>query len=112
MKIVRFRIAILALLASPIFAGEILLQIPPGMKIVSSVAVARNDSVTGTRNDNEIRFSRLQAGVRYDISLETLDGQIEQGVDSGWYNDEKADPDAGEMDDDLAGEPHHPREQP
>jgi hypothetical protein len=47
-----------------------------------------------------VRFAKLKPDVPYTIVLELADGTAERGVDLGWYNSEKANPDAGALDDD------------
>jgi hypothetical protein len=96
----RFILLLAAVATVTIHAEEIVFKIPADMKISESRAVTGSWAVQGKRVDGGLRFARLKPDVPYTVVLELADGTAERGVDMSWHNSEKANPDAGALDDD------------
>ncbi len=96
------RVAILLtlLLGSLADATELVIHMPTTVHLSVATAKSSAGTVTGTIAADGVHFTTLKPNVKYDITLESPDGHIDQGVDSGWYDSEPADPNAAPMDDD------------
>jgi hypothetical protein len=96
------RVAILlVLLLGPLAnASELVIHVPTTTHVSVATAKSSTGTVTGTIAADGVHFTTLKPGEKYDIALESADGHIDQGVDSGWYDSEPADPNAAPMDDD------------
>ena len=72
------------------------------MKVSSATATSAEPkvSVAGTVSAQAVLFENLAADASYDVRLDLADGVAMQGVDLGWYDEEPARPDAGELTDD------------
>ena len=78
---------------------DLIVQLPAGTHISAASAKSASTTVSGTTAADSVHF-KLQPSVKYDITLQTADGRVEQGVDSGWYDSERPDPTAAPIDDD------------
>jgi hypothetical protein len=81
-------------------AGDLTIHVPAEQKVISAQATSHGETVTGKVAADGIHFDKLKPGAKYDITLESSDGHVDQGVDSGWYDDEAPDPKTAAMDDD------------
>ena len=94
------RLASLIILLFPcLVTGEVVVRVSPSSRIVHASAKSAKESVEGKVAPGAIHFT-LQPDDKYDITLESADGHIDQGVDSSWYDSEAADPNTAPMDDD------------
>jgi hypothetical protein len=77
-------------------------QIPSAMKIASATAGSTEPKATvqGKVSDHAVVFENLAADSSYDVRLDLADGNVVQGVNLGWYDEEPANPDAGALTDD------------
>jgi hypothetical protein len=95
----RIALCTLCLFATIARAGEVVVKVSSDIHVAHASAKSAKESVTGSIAADGIRF-KLQPNTKYDITLERTDGQVEQGVDSGWYDSEEADSKTAAMDDD------------
>jgi hypothetical protein len=90
------------LLAAIARAGELTVQLLPGMKPASATATASGVdlAIDGTIKDGVITFQKLLPATPYDVKVTLEDGTILQGVDLSWYNEDPPKPNAGKFNDD------------
>jgi hypothetical protein len=81
-------------------AGELTIHVPTEQKVIGAKATSQGETISGKVVTDGIHFDKLKPGAKYDIMLESSDGHIDQGIDSGWYDDEEPDPKTTAMDDD------------
>lgn len=96
----RWVVTVMMFLVAWAHAGELVIHVPVGEKIINATASAQKETVSGKITADGIHFDNLKPATSYDITLESSDGHIEQGVDTSWYDDESPDPKTAAMDDD------------
>jgi hypothetical protein len=72
------------------------------MKLTSATATSTEPkaSVPGTVSDQSVAFENLTPDASYDVRLDLANGDVIQGANLGWYDEEPAKTDAGELTDD------------
>ena len=104
MRFASFFVCLLFL--SPVALGsDLVVQLPTAAgahAITSAVATARmlKLDVQGQIGGATVTFPKVLPDTAYDVRLTLADGTVLQGVDMGWYDEEPAKKDAGEMDKD------------
>jgi hypothetical protein len=97
------KIAVFVLLAAAVVrAGDLTVQLLPGMKPASATATATGVdlAIDGTIKDGMITFQKLLPATPYDVKVTLADGTILQGVDLSWYNEDPPKPKAGKFTED------------
>jgi len=76
--------------------------LPEGKQVKSAVATAPllKLDVEGKVDGQSVTFAKVLPDTAYNVRVTLTDGTILQGVDLGWYNEELAKADAGDMDKD------------
>jgi hypothetical protein len=100
-------VSLLALLsiAIPVSANDLVVRLPalPARSPVKSAvatAMSLKLDVDGKINGQSITFIKLLPDIAYTVRVTLSDGTILQGVDLGWYDQEPAKNDAGELEND------------
>jgi hypothetical protein len=77
-------------------------ELPAGKQVKSAVAVAPalKLEVQGKTDGRTVTFTKVLPDTAYDLRVTLSDGTVVQGVDLGWYNEEPAGKDAGDLDND------------
>src|SRR3954470_4841757 len=91
-------VVVCALSVPCLFAREIIIQVPEGMRVDAAEATpAKSDSaIDGVVSGNTARVKNVQPDLAYDVALTLADQSVLQGVDMRWYSLEPAKADAGE----------------